>query len=101
MKYLIPLLFIFSFAHADDSEYCRVKAYLAKDIVTQINDGLDPSNINFAFPNVRSQEEEYQAMNFVNKLMQEVRLLMKEGNDAQTIHDKIKDHCEDPYANRT
>ena len=46
-----------SITNADDSPYCLTKASLAKDVVSSINDGLNPQNINFAFPNVQSEEE--------------------------------------------
>lgn len=102
MKYLIPLLLLVtSFAQADDSEFCKVKAYLAKDIVSSIQDGLEPSKINFAFPNVRSPEEEQEANEFVTDLMHEVRKLMQEESDPQKIHDIIKDTCVNPYEKTT
>jgi len=102
MKYLIPLLLLVtSFAQADDSEFCKVKAYLAKDIVSNILEGLDPSNINFAFPNVRSPEEEQESIKFVNDLMHQVRKLMQEESDPQKIHDIIKDTCVNPYETST
>ena len=97
MKYLACLLLLFSFtAQADDSPFCLTKAYLAKDIVSQINEGLDPSNINFAFPNVRSPEEEKEAMIFANNLMHEVRKLMQVENDPAKVYNIIKEECVNP-----
>jgi len=97
MKYLACLLLLFSFtAQADDSPFCLTKAYLAKDIVAQINEGLDPSNINFAFPNARSPEEQKEAMIFSNKLMREVMELMKTENDPVKVYNIIKDECVAP-----
>ena len=97
MKYLACLLLLFSFtAQADDSSFCLTKAYLAKDIVSQINEGLDPSNINFAFPNVRSPEEEKEAMIFANNLIHEVRKLMQVENDPAKVYNIIKEECVNP-----
>lgn len=98
MKYLACLLLLFSFAaQADDSPYCLTKGHLARDMASQILQGLDPSKINFAFPNVRSPEEAKRAKEFADQLMAEVLEMIKTEDDTRVIYETVKDKCVNPY----
>ena len=99
MKYLIAAIFAFTTtaAIADDSPYCLTKAHLARDMASEILQGLDPSKINFAFPNVRSPEEAKKAQEFADKLMAEVLEMIKTEDDTRVIYETVKDKCVNPY----
>lgn len=90
-----------SISSADDSPYCLTKASLAKDVVASINDGLDPNKINFAFPNVQSEEEAEIASAWAREIMREVLDLMKEEKDPVKIYNIIKDSCINPSDKQT
>jgi len=85
-----------SISNADDSPYCLTKASLAKDVVSSINDGLDPDKINFAFPNVQSEEEAEQAVAWAKEIMREVLSIMLEEKDPVKVYNIIKDSCINP-----
>jgi hypothetical protein len=55
--------------------------------------GLDPSKINFAFPNVRNEEEARQAKQFADEIMAEVMELMKTEDDSRKIYEIVKERC--------
>jgi hypothetical protein len=94
MKYLGLLLLFFAFtSQADDSPYCLTKAHLARDMASQILQGLDPSKINFAFPNVRSPEEAKKAQEFADKLMAEVLEMIQTEDDTRVIYETVKAKC--------
>jgi len=99
MKYLIAAIFAFTATAtiADDSPYCLTKAHLARDMASEILQGLDPSKINFAFPNVRSPEEAKKAQEFADKLMAEVLEMIKTEDDTRVIYETVKDKCVNPY----
>ena len=85
-----------SISSADDSPYCLTKASLAKDVVASINDGLDPNKINFAFPNVQSEEEAEMAVAWAQEIMREVISIMQEEKDPVKVYNLIKETCKDP-----
>jgi hypothetical protein len=95
MKYLIAAIFAFTTtaAIADDSPYCLTKAHLARDMASQLLQGLDPSKINFAFPNVRSPEEAKKAKEFADQLMAEVLEMIKTEDDTRVIYETVKAKC--------
>lgn len=94
MRLLVLITFLLSTTvHAQNPEFCKIKAYLAKDIVESLNDGLEPDKINFAFPNVRDEQDAKEAMKFTEELMREVTELMKDEKDPSTISHKIFEAC--------
>ena len=95
MRYLIAAIFAFTTtaAIADDSPYCLTKAHLARDMASQLLQGLDPSKINFAFPNVRSPEEAKKAKEFADKLMAEVLEMIQTEDDTIVIYETVKAKC--------
>lgn len=94
MKYLIAaFIFVSTSAFADDSPYCLTKAHLARDMSSQLMQGLDPSKINFAFPNVRNEEQARQAKQFADEIMAEVMELMKTEDDSRKIYEIVKERC--------
>tara|TARA_S200002703_G_C3795484_1_gene245596 strand:+ start:202 stop:510 length:309 start_codon:yes stop_codon:yes gene_type:complete len=98
MKYLLVVALMVVFpVLADDSPYCMTKGHLARDMASQILQGLDPSRINFAFPNVRSPEDAERAQKFADELMTQVLELIKTEDDPVKIYNTVKDNCEDPY----
>ena len=80
MKWLITMLLasvasVTTVAQAQEEnnvEFCKATAYLAHDIAKTLNSGLDPTKINFAFPNAHTPEEQERAAVWAQSLIDEV-----------------------------
>jgi hypothetical protein len=77
MKWLVAMLLasLATVAQAQEEntvEFCKATAYLAHDIAKTLNSGLDPTKINFAFPNAHTPEEQERAAVWAQSLINEV-----------------------------
>jgi len=97
MKWLLAMLLasVTTVAQAQDNsvEYCKTTAYLALDIAKSLQMGLDPTKINFAFPNARTPEEQERAAVWAQSLIKEVINRYAEEQDPQKVANGMLDEC--------
>ena len=97
MKWLLAMLLasVTTVAQAQDNsvEYCKTTAYLALDIAKSLQMGLDPTKINFAFPNARNIEEQERAAVWAQSLITEVINRYAKEQDPQKVANGMLDEC--------
>jgi len=99
MKWLLAMLLASAttVAQAQEQEntveYCKTTAYLALDIAKSLDMGLDPTKINFAFPNARNVEEQARAAAWAQSLIKEVINRYAAEQDPQTVADGMLNEC--------
>ena len=77
MKWILAILLTVSTTVAQAQErdpvgFCKATAYLALDIAKEVAAGLDPTKINFSFPNAQSPEDQAKADQWGATLVAEV-----------------------------
>ena len=97
MKWLVAMLLasLASVTQAQENniEYCKSTAYLALDIAKTLNSGLDPSKINFAFPNAHTPEEQEQAAVWAQSLINEVVHRFESTKSPNEVAEGILNEC--------
>ncbi len=102
MKWILAMLLASttSVAQAQESDpvgYCKATAYLALDIGRQIGQGLDPTSINFSFPNAQTPEEQQKAQEWGQSLVIRVVNEWAESPEPEKIADKLLQECLTAY----
>jgi len=102
MKWILAMLLASttSVAQAQESDpvgYCKATAYLALDIGRQIGQGLDPTSINFSFPNAQTPEEQQKAEEWGQSLVIRVVNEWAESPEPEKIADKLLQECLTAY----
>ena len=102
MKWIIAMLLASTalVAQAQESDpvgYCKATAYLALDIGRQIAQGLDPTSINFSFPNAQTLEEQQKAEEWGRSLVVRVVNEWAENPNPEVIADGLLQECLTAY----
>ena len=102
MKWILAMLLASTtlVAQAQESDpvgYCKATAYLALDIARQIGQGLDPTGINFSFPNAQTPEEQQKAEDWGRLLVVRVVNEWAESPEPEKIADKLLQECLTAY----
>lgn len=102
MKWIIAMLLASTalVAQAQESDpvgYCKATAYLALDIARQIGQGLDPTSINFSFPNAQTAEEQQKAEEWGRSLVVRVVNEWSKSPEPEKIADKLLQECMTAY----
>jgi len=102
MKWIIAMLLASTalVAQAQESDpvgYCKATAYLALDIARQIGQGLDPTSINFSFPNAQTAEEQQKAEEWGRLLVVRVVNEWAKSPEPEKIADKLLQECMTAY----
>ncbi len=102
MKWILAMLLASTtlVAQAQESDpvgYCKATAYLALDIGRQIAQGLDPTSINFSFPNAQTLEEQQKAEEWGRSLVVRVVNEWAENPNPEVIADGLLQECLTAY----
>ena len=102
MKWILAMLLASTtlVAQAQESDpvgYCKATAYLALDIARQIGQGLDPTSINFSFPNAQTAEEQQKAEEWGRSLVVRVVNEWAGSPEPEKIADKLLQECMTAY----
>ena len=102
MKWILAMLLASTtlVAQAQESDpvgYCKATAYLALDIARQIAQGLDPTSINFSFPNAQTLEEQQKAEEWGRSLVVRVVNEWAENPNPEVIADGLLQECLTAY----
>lgn len=102
MKWILAMLLASTtlVAQAQESDpvgYCKATAYLALDIGRQIAQGLDPTSINFSFPNAQTLEEQQKAEEWGRSLVVRVVNEWAKNPNPEVIADGLLQECLTAY----
>ena len=102
MKWILAMLLASttSVAQAQESDpvgYCKATAYLALDIGRQLSQGLDPTSINFSFPNAQTPGDQQKAEDWGRSLV--IRVVNEWARDPspEIIADILLQECLTAY----
>ena len=102
MKWILAMLLASttSVAQAQESDpvgYCNATAYLALDIGRQLSQGLDPTSINFSFPNAQTPGDQQKAEDWGRSLV--IRVVNEWAKDPspEIIADILLQECLTAY----